>query len=358
MHLMGTTLARPSGRRLVSALAAAAALLPAAGASAATTGQLDWTQANVYETAAPSGTNRTWLGYTTGPGPMLAAGTAVASAGAVGAAVTTASPRGAATAYTFGFPIASAAYDPATGVETVALTGTLSFASTAHGFEITVVDPLVVLDGAAGQLFASGRSGSSTRTTYDRSQPLFDLDLAAATTTAHVDGSRTVSGIVPRIATADWAFPSNYLAGAGPDRTPNTFGSFALTSRPAAAVGDAGATGAAGPAGPTGAAGAAGPAGPAGPRGAKGTTPKLTCATRKRTRGKVTVTCRQARRSSARGSARLTRRGRTYATGVVRTGARRLELRSTRRLVRGTYTLRITRGRTTTTQAIELGRVG
>jgi hypothetical protein len=99
--------------------------------------------------------------------------------------------------------------------------------------------------------------------------------------------------------------------------------------------------------------GATGPAGPRGARGAKGKTPKVTCKTKRGKRGRVTVSCKRAGRS-AKGSARLTRKGRTYARGAVRTGTRRLELRATRRLIRGTYTLRITRGRTTTAQPIEL----
>ena len=87
------------------------------------------------------------------------------------------------------------------------------------------------LDGGTGQLFASGvKSGDPA--TYDRSEPVFDLDLSDAAVTLHPDGSRTLSGIVPSIATADYVFPG-YAQGAGPERTPDTFGTMTLRLGPA-----------------------------------------------------------------------------------------------------------------------------
>lgn len=101
--------------------------------------------------------------------------------------------------------------------------GAVTFASPQFGFTITVIDPRVTLSGTTGQLLATG-VGSAP---YN-DQALFNLDLAAATVAT--DGrTQRITGIVPSLATANTAFPANYPVGAGPDRTPNTFGSFALT---------------------------------------------------------------------------------------------------------------------------------
>ena len=110
-------------------------------------------------------------------GPPLANGAATPSEGATGDPVTAASARGADQAYTIGFPTGTGgSYDEYTGKGTIELTGTLTFTSAAHGFTISVEDPQLKLDGNEGQLFASGvRSGDPA--TYDRSKPVFDLDL-------------------------------------------------------------------------------------------------------------------------------------------------------------------------------------
>lgn len=213
----------------LAALVMLAIAVPGASAAPVTVSTLDWTQAAVYDTAAPANTDRTWLGYATGPG-FLAAGTVTPSAGATGPTVTPSSPRGATALYTFSFPGTSGNYDAATNTGSVELSGTLTYNSTAHGFNITVENPLVVLNGTTGTLYASGTGfPTAGATPYDRSQPLFNLNLAGATISPPVDGTRTISNIVPSLATADYAFPANYSSGAGPERTPNTFGSFALT---------------------------------------------------------------------------------------------------------------------------------
>lgn len=211
------------------ALVALTIAAPGASAAPVTASTLNWTQAAVYDTAAPANTDRTWLGYATGPG-FLAAGTVTPSAGATGPTVTPASPRGASALYTFSFPGTSGSYDAATNTGSVELSGTLTYNSTAHGFNITVENPFVVLNGTTGTLYASGTGfPAAGATPYDRSQPLLHLNLAGATISPPVDGTRTISNIVPSLATADYAFPANYGAGAGPERTPNTFGSFSLT---------------------------------------------------------------------------------------------------------------------------------
>ena len=137
-------------RTLPLSLLIAGALAAPAPAATVTSGELEWTQFNVYELAAPQGTNRTWLGYVTG-GPPLANGAATPSDGATGDPVTAASARGADQAYTIGFPTGTGgSYDEYTGKGTIELTGTLTFTSAAHGFTISVEDPQLKLDGNDG----------------------------------------------------------------------------------------------------------------------------------------------------------------------------------------------------------------
>ncbi|WP_051324359.1 hypothetical protein [Candidatus Solirubrobacter pratensis] len=93
----------------------------------------------------------------------------------------------------------------------------------------------------------------------------------------------------------------------------------ATPAAPGGVKGDAGAPGAAG------ANGAPGPAGPAGPRGRAA---KVSCKITGKARRKVTCTV------SAKGSARLTRHGHTYARGTAHA------LRAAKALPRGRYTLR------------------
>jgi len=208
--------------------AAAAGTAPAAFAAPAdvTGGSLEWSQANVYE-LGPGGP-KTWLGYVTSP-PPLANGTASATAPATGTEVTPSSPKGATALYTFTYPANDGSYDRSTRTGTVRTKGTVTFASTMHRFTITVTDPVVALNGTTGTLSATGQGGASGQTPYTADQPLFNLDLSGATVTEPSPGTQRIEGIVPALATADTAFPAAYQVGAGPDRTPNTFGSFSLT---------------------------------------------------------------------------------------------------------------------------------
>jgi hypothetical protein len=269
---------------LLTGLVASIAALGASGASAAVT--LDWTQPNVYDTAVP-GTNRTWLGYITnsssnaGP-PSL--GSQVAGDGATGPDVTTASERGADKLFAVAFPAASGsiteAVSPAYVEGEFTFTGKVTW--TTHDTPITFTDPRIVFNGdGTGALYASGTNDT---TTYGESSgPVFDLDLdgqapdagapasspgtqagfPAATWKLNFDGTRTLSGIVPKIATpnttATAIFGASYAAGVGPDRVPNRFGSFTISISPN--------TGPQGQPGSNGAAGVQGPVGPAGPAG-------------------------------------------------------------------------------------------
>ncbi len=125
----------------------------------------------------------------------------------------------------------------------------------------------------------------------------------------------------------------------------------ALPGGPPGPAGPSGPTGGPGPAGPGGATGAAGPQGPTGPRGPAGTNGRdaiITCKPSKLKRGKVTVICRVAYRagsSSIRLQAQLAHGSRVYASGSrrVNPGARgSVSLRGSRRLARGSYSLRMT----------------
>jgi len=252
--------------------AVAAGLLMLAGApKAGAVVQLNWTQTKVYNSAAPAGTDRTWLGYltraATPPAPPISApdGTATPSDGLVGPTVSSASTIG--DDYTWTFDATAGSLNAKTLAGSLDFEGKLTYQSTNHGILISVADPKIVLAGdGTGQLFATG--DKSTSATYDQTEPVFNLDLSDATCTLGWDGSLTLGNIVPSIAVEGYAFPGGaqgYAAGAGPDRTPNTFGSFSLTGATCAPI-----SGPAGAAGSDGVQGPAGPAGPAGPQGEKG----------------------------------------------------------------------------------------
>lgn len=218
-------------RAALGALAGTLLATATADAAAVAGGRLDWTTANVYETGAPDGTNRTWMGYTTAPGVPFTNGTVAASAGATGETVTPQSPRGADRLFTFGYEVTTGGYDAATGTGDLEAKGVVTFRSAAHGFTVTLEQPRVVLHGATGQLFASGKNAGSQSSqqagTYDRTKPVFDLDLSKARRTDE-SGVTVISGIVPAIHEAGYAFPGDYAKGSGPDRTPPTFGTFTL----------------------------------------------------------------------------------------------------------------------------------
>lgn len=306
----------------LAALAAGALALPAAAPAAPiASGQLEWSQANVYE-ASPSPV-KTFMGYITGTG-FLANGTVAPIAPATGPVVGASSVRGAAEWYTHVLPISSGDWDPDTGRAWIELDGGVAFNGTAHGFTNTVERPLLTLDGNAGTLAASGaRNVDNVQTTYDRGRPVFSLNLADAVVVHRADGTREIADIVPTIATAQNPFPANYPVGAGPDRTPNTFGRLTLKLKlqPSAA---------AGPVGPAGPAGRPGPAGPA------GATTTVTNTVRR-----YVVHLRRAPfKGRASRNVRLTTSGkhrRTVATGTLRGRVLRVTLRAGTTSLKGSY---------------------
>jgi hypothetical protein len=195
---------------------------------------LAWTQTKVYDTTSPTGTNRTWLGYAANNLPNAgppSRGTMSPSDGASGDTVVPTSPTGPTATYLTRFPAQDSTLDPTARVGTVRFLGTLTYQSVepGHEFRITIKDPRVVFDGdATAKLFATGEGAGSTAT-YDDSSSLFDLNLAQSTTTDNGDGTVTLQGVAPSLTTANRTFPGNYGAGAGPERTPNTFGVFSIT---------------------------------------------------------------------------------------------------------------------------------
>jgi hypothetical protein len=201
--------------------------------------------------------------------------------------VTTASARGASELFKVSYPAAAGSL--VEGATPAGTTGELKFSGTVtwdiHGTAVTFTNPRVVLAGdGTGALYASGVNGANA---YDETTgPVFELDLdgqdpnpgapasapgtqagfPAAKWTLNFDGTRTLSGIVPTVAspntTAALIFGAAYAAGAGPDRIPARFGSFAISFAPN--------TGPAGSDGSNGADCATGPQGPAGPAGNNG----------------------------------------------------------------------------------------
>ena len=346
---------RRRGRRLLlSLLAVAAASFASTAATAQADVTLDWTLENAYTLgcSAPPGLNCTYLGFVTNPVPGPGAqGTVTATGGAaifdpVGdlvPSVTPESPRGAGLDYTFSYPAFDGAIDTDANDGEMEFLGGVSFVSTAHGFTLTLEDPRLTLDGAGkGELYASGLhttgGAGSTPVPYDQTKPVFDLDLASATWLLYADGTRALTGMVPSIHETDYAFPVNYTTGAGPNRTPNTFGSFSLVVSPN--------TGPEGPEGPVGPAGPIGPIGPEGPKGATGSTGKTGKQGKRGARGKrgpagKVKRVKVSRAPFAKGVARkvkLTRHGKVVASGTVK--GKVLTLTLSGKDLEGVYVLR------------------
>ncbi|MEI2701509.1 MAG: HtaA domain-containing protein [Baekduia sp.] len=229
-----------------------------AGAAAApiTSGTLSWTQKNVFDGAAPANTDRTWLGYLSRVGaPGNPNGVTSPVAPATGPTVDASSPKGVDSTWQFG--ATSGTYDVDTGKGDLVFAGGLRYTGPAIGIEISIENPQITLDGLSGTLTSSGNYTGGTQQAPQilpyTTQPVYTLDLSNATVTLKADGSRQIGGIAPTVAVTGLPFPGNYPAGvAGPDRTPNTFGSFALTIKPGAQPVVTGPQGPAGPAGPAG----------------------------------------------------------------------------------------------------------
>lgn len=331
-------------------LAALATVTAAVGASTASAAaSLEWTQANDYDAAASAGYHRTWLGYVTSAA-LGSNGTQVASGAATGADVTPSSARGDSALFKVLFPATtgsiSFAGSPAAATGEIQFSGTVTW--TIHDEPVTLTNPTVTLNGdGTGTLSASGDgyvpnpdpTAPRVAATYDG--VVFDLDLdgqaanpgapvnqpgtiagfPAASWTINADGTLGITGIVPKIATpnttAAYVFGSSYAAGVGPDRSPNRFGSFAVTVPPLT-----------GPKGDAGSTGGAGPQGPAGPAGKDATV--------------KTIKLKKAVFGSKRVVARITRNGKTYGYAEVKGKKAKLTYVGT---LKGTYTLKTLTGK-------------
>jgi hypothetical protein len=207
------------------------------GPQVTTLGTLSWQQTNVFSTSG----GRTWLGYVTSPsiGTM---GSFTPSDGAVGDTVTPTSRAGADAVYSTTFPMTGSTVNTAAKTGVVTYAGVVTYFSppqpAGHGFTVTIRNPRIVFDGSnVARLYATGLrtvggvgGGASSVVPYDDSQPVFNLDLSAATTHAAPGNTATTfQGAVPSVAVTEVPFPANYPAGSGPDRTPNTFGTFDIT---------------------------------------------------------------------------------------------------------------------------------
>lgn len=202
---------------------------------------LGWTQVNVFDTSAPADENRTWLGYfTNSPGASTARGTFTPSGEATGDTVTPDSPRGPQTQYRVRFRGLSSHGEPGLWPKVVRLGGVVTFRSqpapAGHGITVTLENPRVEFDGSAtAKLYATGTrtvggpGGAGTTERYDDSQPVFTLDLTTGWGTKGSSMTWSYFQVQPTIAVTGHAFPASYPAGSGPDRTPNTFGTFDIT---------------------------------------------------------------------------------------------------------------------------------
>jgi len=368
----------------LSALAVLATLVPAGTAFSATKGQLEWTLVNDY-----AGTTRTWLGYITNPTPGMGANgtfSVVGGSGPFGGTIDGTDPRGPNIEYTFALPVKDTAPLPFTpNDETYEFEGGFAFVSAGHGITaewenvrirfVSRTAAELIADGVKPAGGGPGGGGGGTEPFTD--VKIFSLDLTQSKIRYHADGSTTISCMVPSVATDGYPI-SGYNTGAGPDRTPNTFGSFSVRIAPDTAPdapanpegecipdpvkgdkgdtgekGDTGATGPQGPAGPAGPVGATGPAGPVGPAGPRGKTgprgprgktgPRgRSAATKKSSKPKTRKASLRRVVFSARTKARkvtITRRGsrKVLAKGTVK--GRTLTYRSTTR-IRGTVVLR------------------
>lgn len=251
---MSSSKNRARARHFVLAVSTVLIFAFATGAAQAST-ILNWTQTKVW-----SGSQRTWLGYVTDGTPFAGANGTASGAGLANSPASPVGPTSATGDYTFGYAFGSGTVNPTNLTGTLQFSGTVEFKSAAHVFDITVEDPSITFNGdGTAQLYASGKNGDGT-TTYSATSPLFNLDLSSSTCTFNPgDETYTLGNIIPSLATAGTAFPSGnqgYAVGDGPDRTPNTFGSFSLARFFCAPLtgpkGDSGASGQQGPAGPAG----------------------------------------------------------------------------------------------------------
>lgn len=243
----------PARRLSLGALALSAILVTAAvaagTASAATAPvKLKWDQVKVYESpqVVPN-TNRTWLGYLARNGNSMAyaRGTVTPTEGLEGPTVTPDSASGPTALYSWIFSSSAQAFNTAKFVGSFDFAGTLTYDSppppNGHGISISISSPKLVInpDGVSGSLLASGKglgpanTGGPDYGAYAGTE-VFKLDLSKATCKLSRHGSTTLEGIVPSLS-APGFFTASYAVGSGPERTPNTYGTFSASHVPCGA---------------------------------------------------------------------------------------------------------------------------
>lgn len=113
--------------------------------------------------------------------------------------------------------------------------------------------------------------------------------------------------------------------------------------------------GPAGPQGPAGTTGAPGKQGKTGKTGKPGKAAPVTCRVTGKRVQRVTCTVTTKAGTKRAAKARLTRKGKTYATGTLRAKGTKLTARATRKVTRNRYTLRLGSGRKTTNFSVRIG---
>jgi hypothetical protein len=243
----------------LSVIAAVAAFGAGAATASADPISLTWNQYKVYDSpyVVPN-TCRTWLGYVSRhDAPGAANGSAWPSNGTTGPVlIDGTTPFSCSNSYDWSFPATSGslsgtALNPSTLAGTLSFKGTFTYDSpappTGHGFHIEITNPKLVLSGTGtGELRASGINNADPAYTAYSDLKVFDINASAATYRMNFDGSASIDGLAPAVAATNF-FTAAYPLGAGPNRAPNTFGTFSITiPANAGPKGDAGQPGASG----------------------------------------------------------------------------------------------------------------
>ncbi|NJP44702.1 HtaA domain-containing protein [Actinacidiphila epipremni] len=111
---------------------------------------------------------------------------------------------------TFRFGAGTGSYDTSTHAVTVGFRGSVEFASTAHGFDITLADLKVSTQGTSGTLSADVTAGGSTSDDVE----FATLDLSSVRPGGGADGAMTFDGIPAKLTAAGaQAFNGMYAEG-------------------------------------------------------------------------------------------------------------------------------------------------
>lgn len=345
--------ARGFGFRMlvITIVAAVASIGFGATSASAAPATLTWTQYKVYDSPyVVTNTCRTWLGYVSrdGANAAYAAGSGIASNGATGPDILKTSPFAPCASggvvdpndgQNIVFDAIAGSANPVNQSGSITFGGTYTYDSpqaaspgqAGHNFNIVIDNPKFVFnaDGTA-ELRASGTNNADPQYLSYTDLKIFDLDLAAATCEYNpLDGSWNLNDVQPSLAsTAAGFFTGSYPVGAGPDRTPNTFGTFTIENFPWCLRGPQGLPGADGANGTNGTNGADGAPGPQGKDGTNATIKSFKL--KKATFGKKLTVVRVLKGKKLVGYAEVKgKKAKVFAVG----------------LKKGTYTLKAVKGK-------------